>query len=134
MLQGERSILAPSFRGTVSHDAEGVAEHWQEREEAAHVFWWIRRQRKDASSGAIFIKALLQCAVCQARLSQRCDNLPRQRPTQTILMCSHLIQIHPVLKTLQKSMSYTRKVVLILPSPNETFNSPLCFIPLHILR
>lgn len=70
-----------------------------------------------------------------ARLFQRCDNLPRQCPYSNHTdVCSHLIRIHPVLKTLQKSMSHMRKVVLMLPPQMKLLNIPLCFIPLHILR
>lgn len=59
----EKFILAPSFRGTDSHDGEGMAEHlpgWQEPEVAAHPFWSIGKLRKDCRwSWPLSIKALL---------------------------------------------------------------------------
>lgn len=128
MLQGERFILAPSFRGAVRHDGEGVTERllwWQEREEAASVFWWIRKQR----NGYLPQGPPAVCCL-PTRLFQRCSSLPKQCQTH-LLVCSHLIQTHPVLKTLQKSMSHMRKVVLMLP-PHETFKYPLMFLSLCI--
>lgn len=62
-LQEEKFILAPGFRGTVSHDGEGTAEHlpwWLEPEEAAHPFWWVGKLRKDRRRRwPLSIKALL---------------------------------------------------------------------------